>query len=111
MRDLFDADHAAFAESFRQFVERDAGEPDVFARAGKAGLLGMRVAEEFGGGGVDDPRFCLAGIEELAAAGRIGLALAYAGHAGAALDVLAAHASAAHQADWLPRLVSGDLTQ
>src|SRR6266545_6794704 len=30
MRELFDEDHAAFAESFCTFVEREAGEPDAF---------------------------------------------------------------------------------
>ena len=110
MRELFDEDHAAFAESFRTFVEREAGEPDAFHRAGKAGLLGMQVAERHGGGGIDDPRFCAVAIEELVSRGRVGLALAYAGHVGVGQAVLSEHATSEQQAEWLPALATGDTT-
>lgn len=110
MRELFDEDHAAFAASFRTFVERDADEPDAFSRAGKAGLLGMQVAERHGGAGIDDPRFCAVALEELVARGRVGFALAYAGHVGVGEAVLSQHASTEQQEEWLPALVAGDVT-
>jgi acyl-CoA dehydrogenase len=110
MRELFDEDHAAFAASFRTFVERDAGEPDAFHRAGKAGLLGMQVAEQHGGGGIDDPRFCAVAIEELVTRGRVGFALAYAGHVGVGQAMLSEHATIEQQDEWLPALVAGDAT-
>ncbi|MEV6985400.1 acyl-CoA dehydrogenase family protein [Sphaerisporangium sp. NPDC051017] len=110
MREVFDADHAAFAESFRAFVERETREPDAFHRAGKAGLLGMQVPEHHGGGGVDDPRFCAVAIEELVRAGQVGFALAYADHVGVGQTLLADHASIEQRDDWLPVLAAGDTT-
>ncbi|KAA9160495.1 hypothetical protein FPZ12_016810 [Amycolatopsis acidicola] len=108
MRALFDADHAAFADTFDAFVERDAAEPDAFARAGKAGLLGMQVADRYGGGDIDDPRFCAVAVEKLVARGRVGFALAYAGHVGVGQATLSEHGSTRQQEEWLTRLASGD---
>ena len=110
MRDLFNADHAAFAQSFAAFVERDADAPDAFSRAGQAGLLGMQIAEQHGGGGIDDPRFCAVAIEELVSRGRVGLALAYAGHVGAGQAVLSGEATTQQQEKWLPPLVAGEVS-
>ena len=110
MRELFDDDHAAFAESFRAFIARETGEPDAFRRAGKAGLLEMQVPERHGGGGVDDPRFCAVAIEGLVAAGQLGFALAYASHVGVGQALLTTHASASQQEEWLPALTTGDTT-
>jgi alkylation response protein AidB-like acyl-CoA dehydrogenase len=108
VRETFEDDHAAFAESFRAFVTQDAGESDAVARAGRAGLLGMEVPEEYGGGGVPDPRFCAVAIEELVGAGEVGLALAYAGHVGVGQAVLTRYANREQQTEWLPALVAGE---
>lgn len=110
MRELFDEDHAAFAESFRAFIARETGEPDAFHRAGKADFLGMQVPERHGGGGVDDARFCAVAIDELVAAGRLGFALAYATHVGVGQAMLTTHANVRQQEEWLPALATGETT-
>ena len=110
MRELFDADHAAFAESFRVFVERETRGPDALPRAGKAGLLSMQVPECHGGGGVDDPRFCAVAIEELVRAGQVGFALSYASHVGVGQALIAENASREQHGEWLPALATGETT-
>ena len=68
-RAIYETDHELFRESAREFIAREvtpnvtkweeAGivDKDMFRRAGEAGLLGMAIPEEHGGGGVDDFRF------------------------------------------------------
>ena len=68
-RSLFDADHEAFRESFRAFLDKevvphhDAWDAagivprELFTTAGRSGFLGMDIPEEHGGGGVSDFRF------------------------------------------------------
>src|SRR5690242_15082466 len=75
-RDLFTEDHEAFRQSVRGFYERhvlpfhkdweEAGIVDrgVWLEAGKHGLLGMEVPEEYGGGGVEDFRYNVVVAEE-----------------------------------------------
>src|SRR5438045_2642341 len=75
-RDLFEADHEAFRETVRGFYERHVvpfhkrWESDgivdrtVWLEAGKHGLLGMQVPEEYGGGGVTDFRYNVVITEE-----------------------------------------------
>jgi alkylation response protein AidB-like acyl-CoA dehydrogenase len=110
VRDIFDEDHAAFAESFRSLLDREWGGTNAIARIGEAGLLGMDIPEEYGGGGVRDPRFCAVAIEELVRAGRIGHAFAYATHAGVGQSVLAEYGSPDQQLRWLPALAAGEST-
>jgi|GEM_PF-2052776 len=77
-RDLFEAEHDMFRDSFRRFLEKEivprteeferAGIMDraIFARAGAAGFLAMEAPEEYGGGGVKDFRYNTVIIEEIA---------------------------------------------
>ena len=102
-RAVFDADHDDFRRSVRQLVEaevvphldawREDGvlPHDVLRAAGEQGFLGIVVPEELGGGGIDDPRFTAVLVEEVAAVGALGLALAIALHSGVALPFVLAH--------------------
>src|SRR5918911_444277 len=77
-RDLYEAEHEMFRDSFRRFLEKEVvpraeeferdGIMDraVFARAGAAGFLAMEAPEEYGGGGVKDFRYNAVIIEEVA---------------------------------------------
>ncbi|PRY61363.1 alkylation response protein AidB-like acyl-CoA dehydrogenase [Knoellia remsis] len=68
-RNLYDADHEAFRDSVQEFVDRTLKpraeqmleaktiERDIWLEAGKQGLLGLDIPEEFGGAGADDYRF------------------------------------------------------
>jgi len=62
-RTLFEADHEAFRESFRKFLDTEvvphqyewetAGivPRELFTIAGRSGFLGIDIPEEYGGGG------------------------------------------------------------
>ena len=80
MRDnVLDADHRDFRDLVREFVQREvvphypdweaAGRVsrEVWLAAGRAGLLGLDMPAEFGGGETDDYRFAALVTEELAA--------------------------------------------
>jgi len=68
-RNVYDADHEAFRKTAREFVERSLKpraeefiaaksiDRDVWVEAGKQGLLGLEVPEEFGGSEAGDFRF------------------------------------------------------
>jgi alkylation response protein AidB-like acyl-CoA dehydrogenase len=110
VRDIFEDDHAAFADSFRGFVERESAASDTVTRAGEAGLLGMEIPEKYGGAGVSDPRFCAVAVEELVSAGRVGHALSFACHVGVGVNVLMNFANSEQKTLWLPSLAAGKST-
>jgi alkylation response protein AidB-like acyl-CoA dehydrogenase len=118
-RNIFDDDHRAFRDLVRTFVEREV-EPhheqweadgqvsrEVWLAAGKAGLLGTDVPEEFGGGGVDDFRYNAIVTEELARAGATGLGFPLQN------DVVAPYllrlATDEQKRRWLPGFCSGEI--
>jgi alkylation response protein AidB-like acyl-CoA dehydrogenase len=116
---VFDEDHQAFRESYREFLDRlvlpgrdtwqrSAGMPaEVFRAAAESGFLGMQIPEEYGGGGVDDIRFGLVAAEELSRSGLIGPALAFTAHTNVAVPLLTTWASPGQCSTWLPDLASG----
>ncbi|MDT5076292.1 MAG: hypothetical protein QOJ80_929 [Mycobacterium sp.] len=77
-RIVFEDEHEALRESARQFIERELvpnaekWEADrlidrsAFTAAGKYGLIGFNMPEEYGGGGSDDFRFNAVIAEEIA---------------------------------------------
>ncbi|MFJ8693045.1 acyl-CoA dehydrogenase family protein [Streptomyces roseolilacinus] len=86
-RRIFDAEHDAFRDTVRTFLAKevlphyDRWEKDgVVAReawlaAGRQGLLGLAVPEEYGGGGNPDFRYSAVLAEEFTRAGAPGLAI------------------------------------
>jgi alkylation response protein AidB-like acyl-CoA dehydrogenase len=84
-RDLYTEDHEAFRDTARGFIERHvtpyhdewekAGIVDrgVWLEAGKHGLLGFDLPEEYGGGGVEDFRYNAVLLEELVKARASGI--------------------------------------
>jgi alkylation response protein AidB-like acyl-CoA dehydrogenase len=76
-RNLYDADHEAFRQSAREFVERSLSpraeqflearviDRAVWLEAGKQGLLGLEVPEVYGGSEAGDFRFNAVLVEEL----------------------------------------------
>ncbi|WP_404381675.1 acyl-CoA dehydrogenase family protein [Knoellia locipacati] len=68
-RNLYDDDHLAFRDSVQEFVDRTLKpraeqmleaksiDRDIWREAGKQGLLGLDIPEEFGGAGAGDYRF------------------------------------------------------
>ncbi|MDT7675239.1 MAG: hypothetical protein QOD82_3141 [Pseudonocardiales bacterium] len=118
-RNIFDDDHRAFRDLARTFVEREI-EPhheqweadgqvsrEVWLAAGKAGLLGTDVPEEYGGGGVDDYRYNAIIVEELVRAGASGIGFPLQN------DVVAPYllrlANDEQKRRWLPGFCSGEI--
>jgi alkylation response protein AidB-like acyl-CoA dehydrogenase len=75
---IFDAEHEQLRETTRQYLEREVA-PNVekwerdrivdrsaYVAAGKYGLIGFNMPEEYGGGGSDDFRFNAVIVEEFA---------------------------------------------
>src|SRR5680860_340062 len=84
MREIFTSEHEAFRQTVQSFIDReiaphhDQWEKDgvvsreVWQAAGKQGLLGFSMGEEYGGGGTEDFRFNVVLTEELALRGFYG---------------------------------------
>lgn len=86
-RRIFDAEHDAFRDTVRAFLAKEVlphydqwEEDGIVARdawlaAGRQGLLGLAVPEEYGGGGNPDFRYGAVLAEEFTRAGAPGLAI------------------------------------
>jgi alkylation response protein AidB-like acyl-CoA dehydrogenase len=118
-RSIFTDDHDAFRDLVRTFVQREI-EPyherweqdgqvsrEVWLAAGKTGLLGMDVPEEYGGGGVQDYRYNAVVGEELVRAGASGPGFVLQN------DVVAPYllrlCTEEQKRRWLPGFCSGEL--
>jgi alkylation response protein AidB-like acyl-CoA dehydrogenase len=114
-----DAELEMFADSAAAFFRREcppervarwreAGQVDreVWRAAGEAGLLGVSIAAEHGGGG-GDFRHDVVLFREQAKAGVEGLALSL--HNGIVVPYIAAHGTEEQKVRWLPKLCSGEL--
>jgi alkylation response protein AidB-like acyl-CoA dehydrogenase len=118
---FYEDDHEAFRAAVRQFVAREvvpnaskwdeAGlvDRDLFTKAGEAGLLGIAVPSEYGGGGVDDFRFNMVIGEEFARVGATAPALSISLHNDVVLPYLLRYTTDEQKARWLPGCVSGEL--
>ncbi len=118
-RTVFEDEHEALRESTRQYIERELVpnaekweeqrmvDRSAFLAAGKYGLIGFNMPEEFGGGGSDDFRFNAVIDEELARYGGPAPSLSLQN------DVVAPYfkhlANAEQKARWMPGIASGEL--
>ncbi|MFE6826438.1 acyl-CoA dehydrogenase family protein [Streptomyces sp. NPDC057690] len=117
-RDLYTAEHEAFRETVRTFLakevlphhdrwERDGVvSRDVWRAAGRQGLLGLAVPQEYGGGGTEDFRYSAVLIEEFARAGASGVALSL--HNDIVGPYLTRLATDEQKRRWLPGFTSGE---
>ena len=117
-RTLFDAEHEAFRDTVRAFLQRHvvgrheqwekAGivDRDVWVEAGKQGLLGTDVPEEFGGGGVPDFRYNTVLDEEVIRVGATGLGFGL--HNDIVGPYLLSLATEEQKRRWLPGFCSGE---
>jgi len=120
-RDLYEADHEAFRESVRAFLDKevvpniDQWDKDeivpreLFEIAGRNGFLGMAVPEEYGGGGVDDFRFNAVLGEESIRAGAAAAGLGLTLHNDIAMPYFLAYCTDEQKQRWLPGIASGEL--
>ena len=117
-RTLFTADHEAFRDSVRRFIEReivpnhaaweDQGYVDreVWRKAGANGLLCLTMPEEYGGAGVDK-LFSIVQIEELTRAGCSGIGFGL--HSEIVAPYLLRYGTEEQKQRWLPRLANGEM--
>ncbi len=118
-RSVYDDDQAAFRDSVREFLRREViphvgehAEQHGFGRemwlaAGKQGLLGLEVPEQYGGSAAGDYRFNAVLTEELAAV-NLALASSLSIHFDVCAGYLTSLTTPEQQARWLPGLASGE---
>src|SRR4051794_29137709 len=117
-RDLFTADHEAFRQTARAFLDRHVVpfheqweadgivDRDVWLEAGKQGLLGFNVPEEYGGGGVDDFRFNVVVTEEVVRSRASGIGFGL--HNDVVAPYLLRLTTAEQKQRWLPGFCTGE---
>ncbi|MBV6700886.1 acyl-CoA dehydrogenase family protein [Kitasatospora aureofaciens] len=118
-RDIFTEQHDDFRDTVRAFLAKEvlphydrwekAGIVDrsAWLAAGRQGLLGMAVPEEYGGGGAPDFRHAAVLAEEFARAGAPGLAIGL--HNDIIGPYLTSLATDEQKRRWLPGFCSGEI--
>ncbi|MGH3349813.1 MAG: acyl-CoA dehydrogenase family protein [Nocardioides sp.] len=118
--DLFESDHEEFREVVREFVTREV-EPNLerwdeqrlidretWLAAGRQGLLGLAVPEEYGGPGETDYRFRTILQLEIARVGASALQSGFSTNDDIVLNYLLRHATPEQGKRWLPGFVTGE---
>jgi len=118
-RDLYDADHEAFRATCRAFLDKhvvpfhkqweEDGIVDrgIWLEAGKQGLLGLDVPEEYGGGGVHDFRYNAVLSEEVVRARASGVGFTL--HNEVVAPYLLKLATEEQKQRWLPKFCTGEI--
>ncbi len=116
---LFEPEHDAFRSSVRSFMAKHVApfhkeweaqgivDRSVWVEAGKQGLLGMDVPEQYGGGGIKDFRYNCVVSEEITRVGGSGVGFTL--HNDVAAPYLIDLTTDAQKARWLPPFVSGEM--
>jgi alkylation response protein AidB-like acyl-CoA dehydrogenase len=116
---LYEPVHEEFRSLCREFLAREAVphherweaagivDRDVWRKAGAAGLLGMDVDEDYGGGGQRDFRFNAVLVEEIVGSGSSGLGFGL--HNDVVAPYLTDLTAAEQRKRWLPGFCSGDI--
>ncbi len=117
-RTLFNADHEAFRDSFRRFIDREIAplheaweeqgyvDRAVWNKAGENGFLCATLPEEYGGSGADK-LYSVVQMEELARGGYSGIG--YGLHSEIVAPYLLHYGTPEQKTRFLPRLASGEM--
>ena len=118
VRTLFNADHEAFRDSFRRFVEKEIApfhegweeqgyvDREVWQSAGEFGFLCMTMPEEYGGAGADK-LYSVAQMEEIARAGVSGIGFGL--HSEIVAPYILHYGTEAQKRKYLPLLATGEM--
>ena len=116
-RDLFNAEHDAFRDTVRKFIEKEISPyhadweekgvvpRELWLKAGAAGMLCCTVPEEYGGLGLDY-LFDVVVFEEMARSGFTGPGFLI--HCDLVATYLKSFGTEAQKQQWLPKMVSGE---
>ena len=116
----YEFEHQQFRESVRGFVreritpmhekweQSSCLDRSLFTDAGKQGLLGFPVPEQFGGPGVDDFRYNAILIEEVNRTGAAAAGIAFSLQNDVVLPYLTDMTDDDQRARWLPGVVAGE---
>ncbi len=119
-RNIYDEDHEAYRRTVREFVERTlkpraegmlAGKTiarDIWTDAGKQGLFGLGIPEEYGGAGAQDYRFNAVNAEEIAAF-NAAVSSSFGIHADVCPPYIVDLGTEEQKQRWLPGMASGEL--
>ena len=117
-RTLFSADHEAFRDSFRRFMENEIApfheawedqgyvDREVWRKAGQNGFLCMTMPEAYGGAGADK-LYSVVQMEELSRGGFSGIG--YGLHSEIVAPYILHYGTEAQKAKYLPLLASGEM--
>ena len=115
-RTLFNADHEAFRDSFRRFIEKEITpfhaqweeqgyvDREVWRKAGANGFLCMTMPEEYGGAGADKG-YSIAQMEEIARAGTTGIGFGL--HSEIVAPYILHYGTEEQKRKYLPQMASG----
>jgi len=119
-RNIYDEDHEAYRRTVREFVERTlkpraeemlGGKTiarDIWTEAGKQGLFGLGIPEEFGGAGAQDYRFNAVNAEEIATF-TAAVSSCFGIHADVCPPYIVDLGTDEQKQRWLPGMASGEL--
>ena len=117
-RTLFTADHEAFRDSFRRFLDKEIApfhadwedqgyvDREVWRKAGSNGFLCMGMPEEYGGSGADK-LYTVVQLEELARGGFSGVGFSL--HSEIVAPYILRYGTPAQKQKYLPPLARGEL--
>ncbi len=117
-RTLFSADHEAFRDSFRRFMDKEIApfheaweeqgyvDRAVWDKAGAHGFLCTTMPEQYGGG-AGDKLYSVVQMEELARGGFSGIGFGL--HSEIVAPYILHYGTAAQKERYLPRLASGEM--
>ncbi|MGA9377011.1 MAG: acyl-CoA dehydrogenase family protein [Mycobacterium sp.] len=116
---IYEAEHEAFRQTVKDYIERELVpnaekweterlvDRSAYTAAGKYGLIGFNMPEEFGGGGSEDFRFNAIIDEEMARSGVDGPALSL--HNDVVGPYFKGLANDEQKQRWMPGITSGEL--
>ena len=119
-RNIYGPDHEAFRSSVREFVERTLRprseqmlevksiDRDIWKEAGKQGLFGLDIPEEFGGAGAEDYRFNAIAAEEISAF-NFAVSSCFGIHSDVCPPYIVDLGTQEQKERWLPGMANGDL--
>jgi len=117
-RNLFNADHEAFRDSFRRFVDKEIApfhaeweeqgyvDREVWRKAGANGFLCMTLPDQYGGAEADK-LYSVTQMEELSAGFYSGIGFSL--HTEIVAPYILRYGTEAQKQRWLPRLASGEM--